>query len=216
MTRGAGVGARIPALYANHSYLHLESAVIRNSVIHHFRKWIALIAGGALATAACVALAAPPASNDQAEIAALKKEIAELKKSAYHPELGEQMLSIQIRHARLWYAGKAQNWTLAAFELQEIKEAFEAVVEQNPDHAIFQPQRLADILPAMTKGPVMALRDAIDHGNKAEFEKAYDALSIACTSCHRAAGNDFLVIQRPTAPILDNLRTAPLPVEVKK
>ena len=25
---------------------------------------------------------------------------------------------------------------------------------------------------------------------------------------HKAAGNDFLIIQRPTAPILDNLRTA--------
>ena len=166
--------------------------------------WI--IAGAALAT---LAWAAPATTNTDAEIATLRKEIAELKKSAYHPELGEQMLTLQIRHARLWFAGKAQNWTLAAFELQEIKEAFEAVVEQNPDHAIFQPQRLADILPAMTKAPITALRDAIDHGNKAEFEKAYDSLSAACTGCHQAAGNDFLIIQRPTAPILDNLRTAP-------
>jgi len=155
------------------------------------------------------AWAAP--TGDQADIAALKKEIAELKKSAYHPELGEQMLSIQIRHARLWYAGEAKNWTLAAYELQEIKEAFDAVVEQNPEHAIFQPQRLADILPAMTKVPVATLRDAIDHASKPEFDKAYDGLSAACTGCHRVAGNDFLVIQRPTAPILDNLRTAPLP-----
>jgi hypothetical protein len=44
----------------------------------------------------------------------------------------------------LWYTiamralvcRQAQNWTLAAFELQEIKEAFDAVVEQNPEHAI--------------------------------------------------------------------------------
>jgi hypothetical protein len=157
-----------------------------------------------------LAVSAPPPSAD-AEIAALKKEIAELKKSAYHPELGEQMLTLQIRHARLWFAGEAQNWTLAAFELQEIKEAFDAVVEQNPDHAIFQPQRLADILPEMTKAPVRSLRDAIDHGSKAEFEKTYDGLSAACTACHKAAGNDFLVIQRPTAPLLDNLRVAPPP-----
>jgi hypothetical protein len=168
-----------------------------------------------MATAACIAAAAP-ATNDQAEIAALKKELAELKKSAYRPELGEQMLGIQIRHARLWYAGQAQNWTLAAFELQELKEAFDAVVEQNPDHAIFQPQRLADVLPEVTKVPIRALRDAIDHSSKAEFEHAYDGLSAACTGCHHVAGNDFLVIQRPTAPILDNLRTAPLPEKVEK
>ena len=161
-------------------------------------------------TAAAVTWAATPAPGDaNAEIAALKKEIAELKKSVYHPELGEQMLTLQIRHARLWFAGDAQNWTLAAFELQEIKEAFDAVVEQNPEHAIFQPQRLADILPAMTKTPIAALRDAIDHGSRKEFETAYDGLSAACTGCHKAAGNDFLIVQRPTAPILDNLRTAP-------
>lgn len=154
-------------------------------------------------------LVAAPAADAADELTALKKEIAELRKSAYHPELGEQMLGIQIRHARLWFAGEAKNWTLAAFELQEIKEAFDAVVEQNPEHAIFQPQRLADILPAMTKQPVVALRDAIDHGSKAEFEKAFDGLSAACTACHRTAGNDFLVIERPKTPLLDNLRVAP-------
>jgi cytochrome c553 len=159
--------------------------------------------------------AAPPASGDASEIAALKRELAEMKKSAYHPELGEQMLGIQIRHARLWFAGQAQNWTLAAFELQELKEAFDAVVEQNPEHAIFQPQRLADILPALTKQPLLALRDAIDHGSKAEFERAYDGLSAACTGCHHVAGNDFLVIQRPTTPMLDNLRTAPVDKGIK-
>jgi hypothetical protein len=150
-------------------------------------------------------------ADSTAEIAALKKEIAELKKSAYHPELGEQMLGIQIRHARLWFAGEAQNWNLAAFELQELKEAFDAVVEQNPEHAIFQPQRLADILPAMTKGPITALRDSIDHSSKTEFEKAFDALSAGCTGCHHVAGNDFLVIQRPKTPLLDNLQTTVTP-----
>jgi len=169
-----------------------------------------LVSGAAIAALAAASLvSAAPAASADAQIAALKKEIDALKKSAYHPELGEQMLVLQIRHARLWFAGQAQNWTLAAFELQEIKEAFDAVVEQNPDHATFQPQRLADILPAMTKAPVMGLRDAIDHGNPKEFAKAFDTLSAACSGCHHAAGNDFLVIQRPTTPILDNLRATP-------
>ena len=168
-----------------------------------------LVAAVVLSATSATRAATPASPSADTEIAALKKEIAELKKSAYHPELGEQMLILQIRHARLWFAGQSQNWTLAAFELQEIKEAFDAVVEQNADHAIFQPQRLADILPAMTKAPILALRDAIDHGSKAEFEKTFDGLSAACTGCHKAAGTDFLVIQRPTAPLLDNLRTVP-------
>lgn len=164
----------------------------------------------AMLAAGCLVCGPAIAHDDaDAEIAALKKELAELKKAAYHPELGEQMLTLQIRHARLWFAGEAGNWLLAAFELQEVKEAFDAVVEQNPDHAIFQPERLADILPSMTKAPVIALRDAIDHGSKTEFEKAFDGLSAACTGCHKAAGNDFLVIERPRTPLLDNLRVAP-------
>lgn len=154
--------------------------------------------------------------GDKAEIAALKQQLAELQKSAYHPELGHQMLIIQIRHARLWFAGEAKNWVLAAFELQELKEAFEAVVEQNPDDANFQPERLADILPEMTNAPIRTLRDAIDHGEKAKFEKAFDGLSAACTGCHRAAGIPFLVIQRPKTPLLDNLRAEPLPKKSKK
>jgi len=172
-----------------------------------------LIAALALSATFATQAATPQSSSPSAdaELAALKKEIADLKKSAYHPELGEQMLTLQIRHARLWFAGQAQNWTLAAFELQEIKEALDAVVEQNGEHAVFQPQRLADILPAMTRAPIMGLRDAIDHGSKSEFEKTFDGLSAACSGCHKAAGTDFLVIQRPTAPLLDNLRTAPLP-----
>jgi hypothetical protein len=178
-----------------------------------------MVVAGMLGMAALAAIgsipsrAAAPGASD--EIAALKKEIAALKKSEYHPELGDQMLGLQIRHARLWFAGQAQNWTLAAFEVQEIKEAFDGVVEHNGDHATFQPQRLADVLQEMTKAPIRALRDAIDHGSKAEFGKAFDELSAGCTACHRAAGNDFLVIERPKTPLLDNLRAAPAPAPAK-
>jgi hypothetical protein len=162
-----------------------------------------------LLTFAATASAADAQTAQQTEIEALKREIAALKKNSYHPELGEQMLTLQIRHARLWFAGEAQDWLLTAFEIQELKEAFDAVVEQNPEHPVFLPQRLADILPAMTNAPIKALRDAADHGSKAEFEKAFDGLSAACSGCHHVAGNDFLVIQRPRTPLLDNLRATP-------
>lgn len=167
-----------------------------------------------IVAAACVAAAAlaaqPPApAGDAAEIAALKKELAQLKQSAYRPELGEQMLILQIRHARLWFAGEARNWNLATFQVQELQEALDAVVEYNPDDPNFQPERLADVLPAMTRGPIADLRKAVDAKDKAAFEKAFDGLSAACTGCHRAAGNPLLVIQRPKTPLLDNLRLAP-------
>ena len=129
----------------------------------------------------CVAAvaAAPVAAadtSDRAEIRALRQQIEELKKSAYHPELGEQMLVLQIRHARLWFAGEAGNWNLATFEVQELQEAFDAVVVHNPDDANLQPERLADVLPAMTRGPIADLRKAVDSKSKAAFEKAYKAV----------------------------------------
>jgi hypothetical protein len=157
--------------------------------------------------------AAPADSGDRAEIQALRQQLDELKKSAYHPELGEQMLILQIRHARLWFAGEAGNWNLATFQVQELQEAFDAVVEQNPDDANLQPERLADVLPAMTRGPIADLRKAVDAKSKVAFEKAFDGLSAACTACHRVAGNEMLVIQRPKTPLLDNLPVAPAPAK---
>ena len=124
-------------------------------------------------------------------------------------ELGQQMLLLQIRHARLWAAGEDENWLLAQFQLAELNEALDDVVEQNGDHAALQPQKLSVVLPAIMKPAVVQLRTAINDGNRSEFERAYDGLSDACSSCHKAADHGFLVIQRPRTPVFDNLRSTP-------
>ena len=151
------------------------------------------------------------------EIAALRNQMEALQarqsalqdKEAPKAELGQQMLMIQIRHARLWAAGEDENWLLAQFQLAELNEALDDVVEQNGDHAALQPQKLSLVLPAIMKPAVAQLRTAINDGSKVEFERAYDGLSNACSSCHKAADHGFLVIQRPRTPMLDNLRSAP-------
>ena len=162
----------------------------------------------------CAACARPQPTPD-VDIAALKAEIETLKTAraapSSPPELGQQMLELQIRHARLWQAGEAQNWMLAQFQLAELREAFNGVVEQNGEHAALQPQRLADVLPAMVGPSLQQLQSAVDAHDKAKFESAFDALSAGCTSCHAAADHGFLVIQRPITPILDNLRAEPMP-----
>jgi len=156
-----------------------------------------------------------PSSNSAREIVALRAEIASLKlaqarpATAAPPELGQQMLELQIRHARLWQAGQAQNWLLTQFQLAELRESFFGVVEQNGDHAALQPKRLAEVLPAFTNPALKQLQDAVDAQDGKKFEAAYDALSKACTSCHEASGHGFLVIQRPVTPVLDNLRVEP-------
>ena len=161
-------------------------------------------------------LCACSASQQNRDIATLKAEIATLRSAApapspatAAPELGQQMLELQIRHARLWQPGAARNWMLVQFELAELRESLDGVVELNGDHAAVQPNRLADMLPAMMDPALKQMQAAIDGHDGPGFDKAYDALSQACSACHAAADHGFLVIQRPQTPVLDNLRAAP-------
>lgn len=181
-------------------------------------RWI-LFAAATLATAGCTVTApsgpatAPAPSTDfaalRARIETLEGEIATLKKAQEPPELGGQMLEIQIRHARLWFAGDAQNWTLAAFQLAELRESLNGVVEANPQHAALQPQRLADVLPAFMNPALKTTQAAIDARDRDAFAKAYDGITAACNGCHDAASFGFNRFRRPRTPILDNQEYEP-------
>lgn len=170
---------------------------------------LALVALGMM-LAAGMARAAPPRTDAQADarIHALEQRIAELERLA-RPELGQQMLLLELRHDRLWWAGEAGNWNLAYYMAGELGEAVQGIVETNGDAAELQPQKLSEVMPAMLNVPLKNLMDAIGAHDKAKFAKAYDELSAACTGCHRVAGNPMLVIQRPKTPTLDDLRYAP-------
>jgi hypothetical protein len=47
---------------------------------------------------------------------------AQAAEEPYAPGLGEFMTATQLRHAKLWFAGKENNWDLAAYEIDEIAE----------------------------------------------------------------------------------------------
>ena len=50
---------------------------------------------------------------------------AQPARAPYEPGLGEFMMATQLRHAKLWFAGKSHNWDLAAYEIDEIKEGLD-------------------------------------------------------------------------------------------
>jgi len=122
---------------------------------------------------------------------------------AYTPGLGDFMGQVQMRHAKLWFAGKAKNWQLAAYELDEIKEAFEDAAKYQPN---FKGKPIAAMIGPITARPITQLEKAIDAKDTVRFAKAFDSLSNACTSCHQAAGHGFIAIQRPSFPPLTNQR----------
>lgn len=64
------------------------------------------------------------------ELTTLRQRIDSLEHkvaSAYKPGFGDFMSSVQAHHSKLWFAGNAQNWNLASFEIHELMEAIEGI-----------------------------------------------------------------------------------------
>jgi mono/diheme cytochrome c family protein len=125
---------------------------------------------------------------------------------SYIPGLEQFMSVIQNEHAKLWYAGHARNWPLAAYQLSEIKEVMSDVQDLVPT---FKDLPLADMLDAVITGQIARLEKAIDAKDTEAFAAGYDKLTAVCNSCHQATGNGFIVIKRPTGLAFPNQDFAP-------
>jgi hypothetical protein len=125
----------------------------------------------------------------------------------YTPGLGEMMTLQQMRHTKLWLAGEAGNWDLAAYEIKELGEGFDDIVKYHPTHEE-SPVAPRDAVPRMVTAPVEGLRAAIQKKDARVFEPAFDALTKACNDCHQATNFGFNVVQRPaTNPYPNQLFT---------
>jgi hypothetical protein len=118
----------------------------------------------------------------------------------YLPRIGEIMALQQIRHIKLWFAGRSGNWPLADYEIDALKEGFEDVNKQIGGDTVEQAVGAA----------VSALEKAVDAKDRAAFTDAFDRLSAGCNSCHHALDHAFIVIQRPALlPYTDQSFAAP-------
>lgn len=115
----------------------------------------------------------------------------------YAPGLGEIMGGIQMHHAKLWYAGINDNWKLAQYEIDEIKERFEQAraVESNRPEVKMIP---------MIYTAIDSINNAIGHKNLNQFKSGFQLLTASCNSCHSANNFEFNVITIPTAPPVSN------------
>jgi hypothetical protein len=118
----------------------------------------------------------------------------------YVPRIGEIMALQQIRHIKLWFAGRSGNWPLADYEIDALKEGFEDVNKQIGGDTVEQAVGAA----------ISALEKAVDAKDRAAFTDAFDRLSAGCNSCHHALDHAFIVIQRPALlPYTDQSFAAP-------
>ncbi len=124
------------------------------------------------------------------------------------PGLGEIMSGQQMRHAKLWFAGAAANWPLAAYEVDELEEGFDDIVRFHPTHKD-APVALRDLVPQMMTLPIAQLRAAIATRDQTQFLQAFDLLTGACNACHQATHFGFNVVVRPTTNTFTNQRFEP-------
>jgi hypothetical protein len=132
--------------------------------------------------------------------AALRSRIDSLEKklaATYKPGFGEFMSSIQVHHAKLWFAGENQNWELADFEMHEIAETIDAIKE-------YQTEREESKKVDMLKPSLEAVKDAIDKRDPALFNSSYLLLTNSCNNCHKAVNFGFNVVKVPEIPPFSN------------
>jgi hypothetical protein len=129
----------------------------------------------------------------QSRIDSLEKKLA----ATYKPGFGEFMSSIQVHHAKLWFAGQNQNWELADFEMHEIAETLDAIKE-------YQTEREESKKVDMLKPSLDAVKDAIEKKDAALFKSSYLLLTNSCNNCHKAVNFGFNVVKVPEIPPFSN------------
>lgn len=115
---------------------------------------------------------------------------------------GDIMSSIQTHHAKLYFAGKNENWDLAKFEYHEIEEGFEGAVRWH--ETIEDAPEPTSQLIKITDTGMHELESAIEKKSKDQFLLAHRSLTNACNACHSAAAHSFIVIQEPKSLTFTN------------
>jgi hypothetical protein len=116
---------------------------------------------------------------------------------AYRPSLADLMTAtIQPRHIKLGLAGQEKNWRHAAYELGNLKGAFDRTAHAWPT---YRTTDMADLIEATTKAPIEAVATAIKAGDPAKFDEAYEQLTGTCNACHQSTDHSLVVIRVPRA-----------------
>ena len=90
---------------------------------------------------------------------------AQPARESYEPGLGEFMVATQLRHAKLWFAGKRNNWDLAAYEIDEIKEGLEDAARLHPS---FDGVPVAEMIKSIIDPRIAELEKAVRAKSSAE------------------------------------------------
>jgi hypothetical protein len=114
----------------------------------------------------------------------------------YIPRLGDIMNTVQARHIKLWFAGKALNWDLAAYELAQLRASLvEAAV-------MYSGIPVSDVTTMAEQ--IDSISGAIEAKDGKRFSKTVGELTAACNACHQAMDRSYIVMRMPDASPFSN------------
>ena len=139
-------------------------------------------------------------SDNNQKLDELQSQITEIQKKvndAYKPGLGEFMINIQLHHAKLWFAGLNENWKLAAFEIDEMKESFEDIQKYETERE--ETKMVPLIYPSLD-----SIRTVVGKKDISEFKESFTLLTNTCNVCHTENHFEFNKIKIPDMPPFGN------------
>ncbi|WP_448519745.1 hypothetical protein [Rhodoflexus sp.] len=155
--------------------------------------------------AAATLTACQSTSNESAslrnQLTDLKTEHATLEKTQYIPHLGWAMVQVQVYHAKLYFAGAAKNWDLAAYYVHELEEALEDVEKYHPEH---EGVKIAELIRAIALPHVEKVEKTVEQKDAVAFSAAFSKLTASCNQCHQATGKAIIRIKTPPNAGLPN------------
>ena len=129
-------------------------------------------------------------------VSAAAQQPSTAPKPAFHPGLGDLMTAfVQPRHTKLGLAGSEQNWPYAAYELNELREAFDGIAQMVPKYRNLS---IPEMIGASIKEPLTALDRVIKAKDPKQFAALYGQLTAGCNACHQSTDKGMIVIQVPT------------------
>ena len=130
------------------------------------------------------------------------------EQDAARPTLADLMALTQLRHYKLWYSERMENWKLADYEFSQLVATIDRIKKLYPEtRSIAQ----ANLITEKTEPAMKELREAIQGKNNKRFEVAFNQVTDACNQCHRAAGVDFIRVRVPWKSPYNNQMFTPDP-----
>jgi len=139
------------------------------------------------------------ASGEAVDVAALQAEVERLR--SIMPGQAFAMTQVAYNFNNLWFAAKAENWSLAQFYFNETRVRLRWAMRITPTRKISSGEiTLAPILEALETSQLAALEKSVGGHDVQQFEAAYRATLEGCHGCHAASEKPYLRLQIPVAP----------------